>query len=120
MLEDGAITEQEHNLASRKKLAFTDAEERERVPLAPYFQDTVLKEAASLLGLDAEKVRSGGYHIHTTLDKQLQQQMKQSASTVIQSGSEIQLGAMAMDPATGGVRASSAAGIITTASSTGQ
>ncbi len=105
MLEDGAITEQEHNLASRKKLAFTDAEERERVPLAPYFQDTVLKEAASLLGLDAEKVRSGGYHIHTTLDKQLQQQMKQSASTVIQSGSEIQLGAMAMDPATGGVRA---------------
>ncbi|RYG71572.1 penicillin-binding protein [Lentibacillus lipolyticus] len=104
MVQEGVISEQEQLLAARKKLAFSDAKQRENVPLSPYFQDAVLQEAASLLDLDAEKVRSGGYHIYTTLDKELQQQLKQSASTVIHKGSDIQLGAMAMDPATGGIR----------------
>ncbi|TMN22034.1 transglycosylase domain-containing protein [Lentibacillus cibarius] len=105
MLANGYISKQERRLATREKLTFTDAQERERVPVAPYFQDAVLKEAASILNLDSEKVRSGGYEIYTTLDKHMQKQLKQHASDVIRSGSDIQLGAMAMNPDTGGVRA---------------
>ncbi|GAA0436124.1 PBP1A family penicillin-binding protein [Lentibacillus halophilus] len=105
MLDNGDITERQHFLATRKHLAFTEADERNNVPLAPYFQDAVLNEAASILEMDTETIRSGGYNIHTTLNKTMQKTLRQSASNVIQSSSDIQLGAMAMNPASGGIRA---------------
>ncbi|SDQ12473.1 transglycosylase domain-containing protein [Virgibacillus salinus] len=105
MQHDGDITEQEYFLASRERLAFTEQEEREKIAVAPYFQDTVLIEAADILNVESELVRSGGYEIHTTLDVDLQQELERSAKNVIQPGSEINIGAMAMDPATGGIRA---------------
>ncbi|SFB25980.1 penicillin-binding protein, 1A family [Lentibacillus halodurans] len=105
MLENDQITEQEHFLAVREDLAFTEPEQREYVSAAPYFQDAALSEAAGILELDAEKVRSGGYHIHTTLDTQLQKQLETKTESVIQSESDIQIGAMAMHPGTGGIRA---------------
>lgn len=105
MQDNGDITEQEYFLASRENLAFTEQEERENIAAAPYFQDTVLIEAADILNVESELVRSGGYEIHTTLDVGLQQELERSTKNVIQPESEINIGAMAMDPATGGIRA---------------
>ncbi|WP_342453616.1 transglycosylase domain-containing protein [Virgibacillus litoralis] len=105
MQDDGDITEQEYFLASREDLAFTKREERAKIAAAPYFQDTVLIEAADILNVESELVRSGGYKIHTTLDVDLQQELERSAKHVIQPESEINIGAMVMDPTTGGIRA---------------
>ncbi|HLR62844.1 MAG TPA: transglycosylase domain-containing protein [Lentibacillus sp.] len=105
MLENKQITEQEHHLATEKNLAFTKPEEREKVSVAPYFQDSALKEAASILELDTEKVRSGGYTIHTTLDTRLQKQLKENTGNEMKSGSDIEVGALAMNPDNGGIRA---------------
>ncbi|GGJ83064.1 penicillin-binding protein 2D [Lentibacillus kapialis] len=105
MLENKQITEQEHSLATRENLTFTDPQERKKVSIAPYFQDSALQEAASILELDTEKVRSGGYTIHTTLDTCLQKQLKTHTENTIRSGSSIEIGALAMNPDNGGVRA---------------
>ncbi|TFJ93395.1 transglycosylase domain-containing protein [Lentibacillus salicampi] len=105
MLDNDRITEQEHFLAIRENLAFTKPTEREKISVAPYFQDSALKEAADILELKAEKVRSGGYKIYTTLDTRLQKQLKENTGSEIRPGSDIELGAMAMNPDTGGIRA---------------
>ncbi|WP_176448460.1 transglycosylase domain-containing protein [Lentibacillus sp. CBA3610] len=105
MRENNQISDQAYFLAVREQLAFTDPEERESVSVAPHFQDEVLRETANILELDPEKVRSGGYQIYTTLDSGLQHQMEENTKSVIQSGSEIEIGAMAMNPETGGIRA---------------
>ncbi len=105
MQDDGDITEQEYFLASRENLAFSEQEEREKIAAAPYFQDTVLIAAANILNVESDLVRSGGYEIHTTLDVDLQQKLERSTKKVIQPESEINIGAMAMDPDSGGIRA---------------
>jgi len=105
MMKNDQITEQEHFLAVRENLAFTEPTDREKVSVAPYFQDSALKEAADILELDAEKVRSGGYTIHTTLDTRLQKQLKEHTGNQIQPGSDIEIGAIAMNPDNGGIRA---------------
>ncbi|MFD1361608.1 transglycosylase domain-containing protein [Lentibacillus salinarum] len=105
MLANDHITEQEHFLAVREKLAFTEPEERESVSVAPHFQDAALNEAAAILELDAEQVRSGGYQIHTTLDTTLQQQLEANTERAIRTESAIEVGAMTMNPDTGGIRA---------------
>ncbi|GAB4074839.1 PBP1A family penicillin-binding protein [Barrientosiimonas marina] len=105
MLAQGNITEQEQSQAARENLAFTEPGERETVSAAPYFQDTALNEAAEILDMDPEDVRSSGLAIHTTLDTRLQSQLKQSSQQEIQPGSDIEIGAMTINPDTGGIRA---------------
>ncbi|WP_164667544.1 transglycosylase domain-containing protein [Virgibacillus doumboii] len=105
MHDTGKITEHDMSLAIKENLAFTEQKERVKKAVAPYFQDTVLREAAEILKLDTELVRSGGYKIHTTLDVQLQNKLEKTAENVIDSESKIDIGAMAMNPDTGGIRA---------------
>ncbi|ALX49856.1 transglycosylase domain-containing protein [Lentibacillus amyloliquefaciens] len=105
MREINFISGQAYYLSSREKLAFTETEQRENVSVAPYFQDAALNEASGILDLDAEKIRSGGYKIHTTLDKQLQDQLKNNTKNEMASGSSIEIGAIALNPDTGGIRA---------------
>lgn len=105
MRESGSISKQEYFLATRKKLAFTEQKEREKHAAAPYFQDTVLREAARVMELDKEMIRSGGYKIYTTLDVNLQKKLEKNVEETIQPSSEIQVGAIAMNPDTGGIRA---------------
>ncbi|GAA0605581.1 transglycosylase domain-containing protein [Virgibacillus siamensis] len=105
MRDNDMITEQQYFLAAHANLAFSGKDEQENPAAAPYFQDTVLLEAARVLDLDKESIRSGGYKIFTTLDKSMQKKLEKNAATVIDNSSEIQVGAMAMDPKTGGIRA---------------
>ncbi|MFC4558115.1 transglycosylase domain-containing protein [Virgibacillus kekensis] len=105
MKENGDISNPEYYLAVREHLNYVAKKEEKRTAVAPYFQDTVLQEAVSILEMNAERVRSGGYEIYTTLDTERQQELENQANSVIDSGSEIQIGAMALNPETGEIRA---------------
>lgn len=105
MLDQDVITEQEYASAEREQLTYATSSERKKNNIGPYFQDTVLKEAADLLELDMELIRSGGFEIHTTLNTDYQKQLKKEIKTIIDPKSEIEIGAMAINPKTGGVQA---------------
>ncbi len=106
LLRDKKVIDNESFLlATKEKLAFAETVEEKQDKLAPYFLDTVLQEAAGILDLDKEKVRAGGYQIHTTLDINQQKQLEQEVNDVFQERSKIQAGAIAMDPDTGGIHA---------------
>ncbi|UOQ94996.1 penicillin-binding protein [Halobacillus shinanisalinarum] len=73
--------------------------------VAPYFQDKVTEEAARLLETDVDAIKTGGYHIYTTLKKNQQKELEQSIDQTIDNGSEIQTASVIMDSQTGAVTA---------------
>src|SRR5699024_3813923 len=105
MKDEGVITEQEYITAENEVLTYTRAEESEESRDAPYFQDIAADEAAALLNVEEETIRSGRYHIYTTLDLDLQQKMDEELDDVIDAESEMEVGALSLDPETGAVRA---------------
>ncbi|WP_229683082.1 transglycosylase domain-containing protein [Virgibacillus oceani] len=105
MLEKNAIDEEEYFLAKRENLAFAEPKEQRVETVAPYFQDTVLKEAAEILDIDKELVRSGGFQIYTTLDLELQQKLEAKITNVFQPESKIEVGAIALEPTSGAIQA---------------
>ncbi|WP_047980915.1 transglycosylase domain-containing protein [Ornithinibacillus contaminans] len=100
-----AISDEEYNQASSEELAYAKAEERKPLQIGPYFQDTVLSEAANRLDLDSESIRSGGYQIYTTLDISMQEQLEKSVSKTVEPTSEMEVGAVVVDPHDGSIRA---------------
>lgn len=105
MLDNDAISEQEYALAEREQLTYATSYERKKNNIGPYFQDTVLQEAADLLELDMESIRSGGFEIHTTLNTDYQKQLKKEIKETMNPTSGIEVGAMAINPKTGGIQA---------------
>ncbi|ASN04026.1 transglycosylase domain-containing protein [Virgibacillus necropolis] len=105
MKEQEAISEEEYYLATHAKLNYAEPSEHIKKVVAPYFQDTVLLEAANKLELDREKIRSGGYKIYTTLNVGMQQKLEKEVSETINPASDIQIGAIGMDPENGAIRA---------------
>lgn len=103
MYQQGKITEMEYKQAAQAKLVYkkSNAQEKERV--GPYFQDFAIKEAADLLNMEVEGIRSGGYQIHTTLQKDHQLLLEEQINHAITPTSEVQAGALAMNPNTGGI-----------------
>ncbi|MEN1967598.1 transglycosylase domain-containing protein [Lentibacillus sp. N15] len=99
------ISDDAYARAVNEELAFTKPVEQKEDEKAPYFQDAVLQEAANILDLDEEKVRSGGYQIHTTLDTDKQEKLKENITNVFDDDSELQVGAIAMDPNDGAILA---------------
>ncbi|MFC3039645.1 transglycosylase domain-containing protein [Virgibacillus xinjiangensis] len=107
MLEHGAITETAYQQAVDQKLTYAPKQTREVDQKAPYFQDAALSEAAEILDMEQEDVRSGGYGIHTTLNMEQQEKLESELEEEFHSTSEAQAGALAMDPENGAVRAMS-------------
>src|SRR5699024_9031200 len=105
MRNNDFITDKALESSVNDDLAFADNEPIKAKSLAPYFQDNALKEASDMLGLSKEDIRSGGYHIYTTLNKGLQKQLQKDVQMTIDAGSELQIGAIAMKPDTGAVQA---------------
>lgn len=105
MVEEKFITDDDYFLASRENLVFTDPKERKQLTIGPHFQDTVLREAAKKLEIDQELVRSGGYQIYTTLDIEMQKELEASVANTIADTSEMEVGAIAIDPKNGAIRA---------------
>lgn len=105
MRDERKITEKEYDLAINEKMNFSKTEERVEKAIAPYFQDAVLQEVNSILQLDTETIRSGGYQIYTSLDVDKQKKLDAEINNIMSFGSSIEVGAIAMDPDTGGIKA---------------
>lgn len=105
MKNQGVINQQEYFLATRAELQYAESSDHIQKIVAPYFQDTVLLEAAKELDLDREKIRSGGYKIYTTLNMDMQRKLEKEVADEIYNGSDIQIGAIGMDPENGAIRA---------------
>lgn len=105
MKEQGVINEQEYYLATHAKLNYAEPSDQSKKVNAPYFQDTVLLEAADKLDLDPGKIRSGGYKIYTTLNLDMQRKLEKKVTETINAKSDIQVGSIGMDPENGAIRA---------------
>lgn len=70
MLTEGMITQPQHDAALAE--SFTVAEAQPIDTPYGWFVDAVLDEAEAVLGVTADQVLTGGYHIDTTLDRTYQ------------------------------------------------
>lgn len=105
LLDQQFITKEDYDTALREELLYATPKEIQNKRIGPYFQDTVLKEAADILRLDQESIKSGGYKIHTTLHTHLQKQLENNVDQQINSQSELEVGALALHPQTGAIQA---------------
>src|SRR5699024_1808039 len=103
--EEEKITTSQYEQATSEPLTLAPRKEEKREALAPHFQDIALQEAATLLDESISDIRSGGYHIYTTLDASIQRQAAQHVQETLEDGTTIEGGVVSMDPQTGGVRA---------------
>ncbi|MGP4038937.1 transglycosylase domain-containing protein [Gracilibacillus sp. D59] len=104
LYEKNVIDKETYETALNEELAFSEKRTITTKGVAPYFQDVVVKELQSLLDVDIEEIRSGGYKVYTTLDLKQQQAMQQASDKILKN-TEIQIGAMAMEPDSGAVTA---------------
>ncbi|MFC4402832.1 transglycosylase domain-containing protein [Gracilibacillus xinjiangensis] len=102
--EKNVIDEQTYQSALNEELIFSDDRMIVKNSVAPYFLDIVEQELQDLLEVDIETIRSGGYQVYTTLNEDQQLALQTSAESTI-TNSEIQVSAMAMDPASGAITA---------------
>ncbi|HEX6594775.1 MAG TPA: PBP1A family penicillin-binding protein [Bacillota bacterium] len=105
MLQQQSIRERDHFLATREIVAYSPSFRPKQQLLGPYFQDAVLQEATEILQMDVESIRSGGYDIYTTLDVDQQKLLENQIKTVIDPGSDLEIGAIALNPSNGAIRA---------------
>src|SRR5699024_12823906 len=68
MLEKQVISKEEYTMAMNEELTYAQKDHSKKNDFGAYFQDTAINEAAKLLKLDIEAVRSGGLQIYTTLN----------------------------------------------------
>lgn len=101
----GHITEETYEVAVNEKLNYVKADKPENDTTGPHFRDMALQEAAKALGLDVESVRSGSFQIYTTLDTDLQKKLEDKIEDTITDKSEIEVGAIALNPNDGGIQA---------------
>lgn len=105
MYNEEMITNTEYHDALSEKLQFANETEQREHITGPHFQDVVLQEAAQVLDTDIESIRSSGLNIYTTLDKEKQLLLEEEVESKIDPETEIEVGAIAMDPFTGNIEA---------------
>ncbi|SET75432.1 penicillin-binding protein, 1A family [Oceanobacillus limi] len=105
MHQENVISDEEFYLAEREDLQYAKHLDGKNNRIGPYFQDTVLNEAANILQLDVESIRSGGFEIFTTLNIEAQQALESSIQKNVPEDSEVEIGSLAMDPKSGAIRA---------------
>ncbi|WP_345241871.1 transglycosylase domain-containing protein [Pontibacillus salipaludis] len=105
MKENKVITEDQYVTASQQSIKLAPQSETVVAQVAPYFQDRVMQEASRILELDAESIRSGGFHIYTSLKIPMQEELEKTVEENIDPKSDIQIGAISIHPETGGILA---------------
>lgn len=105
MLDQQMITNEQYKTAKTETLTYKNEQANTTKKQGPYFQDTVLKEAAHLLNIDQEMIKSGGYKIYTTFHPMMQKQLERNIELHIDSSSEIEIGAISMNPNNGSIYA---------------
>lgn len=101
------LTDAEYHMARQEKLIYAPVEASANPMFAPHFNDVVLEEAAEILELTQEKVRSSGYQIYTTLDEELQGKLEKKLLEEIPDTSELEAAVLSVEPHTGAVLAMS-------------
>src|SRR5699024_12323399 len=76
MLDKQIISKQEFTMAQNEELIYAHDDENKQDTVGTYFQDTALREAAYLLDMEIEAVRSSALQIYTTLDLEKQEQLE--------------------------------------------
>jgi len=105
MLDKHIISKQEFTMAQNEELKYAHENENKQDTVGTYFQDTALREAAYLLDMDIEAVRSSGLQIYTTLNLKQQEQLEKEVQEKIDESSEVEVGAIAMRPEDGAIQA---------------
>src|SRR5699024_10887628 len=101
----GHMTDEAYEVAVNEHLNYVKEDKLEKDTMVPYIQDMDLQENAGELELDMNCVRPGRYHIHTTLETDLQKKLEDKIQDTITDKSEIEVGAVAMNPSDGGIQA---------------
>lgn len=99
------ITDAEYYMAVQEELIYATEHSEAHPQIAPYFQDTVLKEAAHILELSEEDIRSGGYKIYTTLEQQLQTDTESILKEIIPDSSKLESAVLSVEPHSGAILA---------------
>ncbi|WP_045515962.1 transglycosylase domain-containing protein [Neobacillus niacini] len=105
MVENGYIKKETAQKTKEAPLTFVGENPHKRVEAAPYFQDAVKNALKNQLKLDERTIALGGLKVYTTLDLKQQQAAEKQIQETVASGSEIQVGLIAMDPKNGYVKA---------------
>jgi penicillin-binding protein 2D len=101
MEEDGFITNKESEVMKAKPIKVTGHHAHKTVETAPYFQDVVKNILRTELGLEERTIEMGGLKVYTTLNTKHQEIAEKVAAEQIGEESDIQLGFVSMNPATG-------------------
>ena len=115
MREQGIITNDAYNRASKEKIKLVDTLRREE-PLGQYFKEEVRQQLVKQFGW--EKLSQGGLKVYTTIDPAMQRAAEAQVATALQQiemrrakrkvapgGGQLEAALVAMDPTTGEVRA---------------
>ncbi|WP_235680280.1 transglycosylase domain-containing protein [Paenibacillus albicereus] len=105
MVETGAITAEQAAAARAEKLELQPLQPAGSGGGAPYFRDYVRQTAVDQLGLDEGLISEGGARIYTTLDPAMQQAAEAAVKEGLPSSSQQQAALVAIEPATGYIRA---------------
>lgn len=105
MVDNDYIQKKTAELAFQKPLTFVGKHPHQQEKVAPYFQDAVKNALKNQLQLDDRTIALGGLKVFTTLNLKQQEVAERQIHKVISSGSDIQVGFIAMDPKNGYVKA---------------
>lgn len=106
LVEKEVISHADYIEARDTELTFNEEGLKKEAVIGPYFQDTALDELETILDLDVESIKSGGYRIFTTLKVDQQEKLEQAVKeNLAATDKELQVGAVAMNPSTGAVNA---------------
>ncbi len=97
------ITEAEYYAAKSEQLQFSEKKEEQGESVG-YFIDFVWKEIEETLNMNKEKLLNDNVTIHTTLDKNLQQQLEKALERETLKNSDIEIGVVSIEPKTGAIR----------------
>lgn len=102
LLRENSIDQATYYNAKQEKLEF-DQPNITNNTLAPYFEDLVMREAREILRGEEETILTSGYHIYTTLNQELQKQFEKEVSTYFDEKSDLDIGAIAINPKDGAI-----------------
>lgn len=100
-----AIDEATYQTAIRETLAYRSDTDKEDELFAGHFLDMAVKEAATILNVPEQQIRSGGYKLYTTLDEQLQEETETIIENVVPDTTELETAVVSLDVHTGAVLA---------------
>ncbi|NLA43104.1 penicillin-binding protein [Candidatus Saccharibacteria bacterium] len=106
MVNNKMITQAEKDAATTQDLAYASQKSPSDESPAPHFVEMVMADLSDRYG--EEKVSRSGFQVKTSLDLGLQRQLQQSISQnmpLVRLNGGSNAGAVAIDPATGGIRA---------------